>query len=81
MATTPVGFSVADDDLPLLDELVERFGGGDPNVFLRAAMRRMHHDMFADRMRQLQQDIRSDLRGRVIDRDEVARAVRQSADG
>ncbi|MCL2091736.1 MAG: hypothetical protein FWH11_11175 [Micrococcales bacterium] len=80
MATTPVEFAVADEDRPVLDELVARFGGGDHNVFLREAMRRMRHDLFAQRMRDLQADVRADLFGRVVDRDRVARTVRQVLD-
>jgi len=79
MATRSIGFVVADEDLPLLDELVARFGG-DRGVFLREAMRRMNHDLFAERMRDLQADVRSDLGGRVVDRGEVAQAVRQALD-
>ena len=80
MVAKSIGFAVADEDLPLLDELVARFGGGDRGVFLREAMRRMHHDLFVERMQALQANIRSDLGGRVVDRDETAQAVRQALD-
>lgn len=78
MATTSIKFAVADEDLPMLDELVARFG--DHNAFLREAMRRMRHDLFAERMRHLQADIRDDLFGRVVDRDRVTHTVRQVLD-
>ena len=80
MATTSIMFAVADDDLPVLDDLVSRFGSGDRNAFLREAMRRMRHDLFVERMRGVQANVRSDLFGRTVDRDRVAQAVRQVLD-
>jgi hypothetical protein len=77
MAATSITFSVAAEDLSMLDDLVSRLGGGDRDVFLRLAMRRMRHDAFVERMRDLQADVRADLFGRVLDRDRVALAVRQ----
>ncbi len=80
MATSSITFTVADEELPMLDALVERFGGGDPDAFLREAMRRMRHDLFAERMRGVQADIRDDLFGRVVDRDRAVHAVREVLD-
>ncbi len=80
MATTSITFAVAAEDLPMLDELVSRFGSGDRDAFLHEAMLRMRHDVFVARMRGLQADVRADLFGRVLDRDRVAHAVRQVLD-
>lgn len=80
MATHSIGFAVAVEDLPVLDELVARFGGT-RDAFLREAMRRMRHDLFVERMNDLQADIRSDLRGRVVGRNEVADVVSQALTG
>jgi len=79
MATKPIGFTVDIGDLQALDELVAQFGG-DRDAFLHEAIRRMRHDLFAERMCDLQEDIRSDLRGRVVDRDEVAEVLRLADD-
>ena len=38
MAAQTVGFAVADDDRPMLDRLVERYGHGNRSEFLRVAM-------------------------------------------
>lgn len=76
MAAKSIGFAVADEDAPLLKQLVEHYGHGNRSEFLRAAMKRMRHEMFAERMRVLQGEIREDLGGRVVSADEVAERIR-----
>ncbi|HZN74015.1 MAG TPA: hypothetical protein VFC00_20290 [Micromonosporaceae bacterium] len=49
MAAQTVGFAVADDDRPMLDRLVERYGHGNRSEFLRVAMKVMAHE-FASRV-------------------------------
>jgi len=44
MAAQTVGFAVADDDRPMLDRLVERYGHGNRSEFLRVAMKVMAHE-------------------------------------
>jgi len=77
MAARSIGFAVAEEDLPLLDELVKQFGGGNRSEFLRVAMRRMRHDAWAAKMRTLQADARAEVQGKVYTPDEVQGLVKQ----
>ncbi len=54
MVAQTVGFAVADDDRPLLERLVERFGHGNRSEFLRVAMRVMAAEERAERLRDIQ---------------------------
>lgn len=76
MAVKTVGFAIADDDRPLLDRLVERYGNGNRSEFLRAAMRVMAAEERAERFRALQERIHSQI-GRVYSPDEVNTLVRK----
>ena len=67
---------MADEDAALLDDLVAHFGNGNRSEFLRVAMKRMRHEMFADRMRVLQAGVRDDLGGRVLSPEEVTERVK-----
>ncbi|GAA4381069.1 hypothetical protein [Agromyces bauzanensis] len=75
MAAHTIGFAVADEDRARLDALVERFGHGNRSEFLRVAMRRMQHDLFAERVQLIQQRGRRDMGGRVLSPDEVRELV------
>lgn len=77
MAAKSVGFAVAEEDLPLLDELVEHFGGGNRSEFLREAMRRMRRDAWAERMQALQAGVHEELGGRYLSDDEIEATIRQ----
>lgn len=77
MAARSIGFAVAEEDLPLLDELVEQYGGGNRSEFLRVAMKRLRHDAWAQKMRTLQTDARKELGGRIYTPDEVQALVKQ----
>jgi len=77
MASRSIGFAVAEEDLPLLDELVEKYGGGNRSELLRVAMRRLRHDAWAEKMRTLQADARAEMGGRVYTPDEVQALVKQ----
>jgi Arc/MetJ-type ribon-helix-helix transcriptional regulator len=83
MSAKTVGFAIADEDRAQLDALVEHFGHGNRSEFLRVAMKRLHRDMLAERMQQLQAQAREDLGGRVVSPEEVTalvkRALRESA--
>jgi Arc/MetJ-type ribon-helix-helix transcriptional regulator len=76
MTAKSIGFAVAEEDAPLLEQLVVHFGHGNRSEFLRAAMKRMRHEMFADRMLTLQAGVREDLGGRVVSAEEVTERVR-----
>jgi hypothetical protein len=54
MATSTVGFAVADEDRERLDRLVEYFGGGNRSAYLRATLTVMESLARAERLRDLQ---------------------------
>lgn len=78
MAAKTVGFAISDEDREQLDALVEHYGNGNRSEFLRVAMKRLHRDMLAERMQQLQSRARVELAGRVVTRDEVTALVKQT---
>ncbi|GAA1850945.1 hypothetical protein [Myceligenerans crystallogenes] len=75
MTAQTIGFAVADEDREQLDALVEYFGHGNRSEFLRVAMKRMRHEMWAERMRGIQARGRAEMGGRVVSREEVAARV------
>jgi hypothetical protein len=54
MNTCTIGFAVADEDRPDLDELVEYFGGGDRSAYLRATIKVMKSVKLAEELRSIQ---------------------------
>jgi len=78
MAAKTVGFAIADEDREQLNALVDHYGNGNRSKFLRVAMSRLHHDMLAERMQNLQARARTELAGRVVTRDEVSALVKQA---
>ena len=54
MATSTIGFAVADEDRERLERLVQHFGGGNRSAFLRAALPVMESLARAERLRELQ---------------------------
>lgn len=74
MAVKTVGFAVADDDRPLLDRLVERYGHGNRSEFLRVAMKVMAAEERAERLRSLQERAHAEI-GRVYTPDQVNELV------
>jgi Arc/MetJ-type ribon-helix-helix transcriptional regulator len=76
MAARTVGFAVADEDRPLLERLVERYGRGNRSEFLRAAMNVMAAEERADRLRGLQERVHAQV-GRTYSADEVNDLVRK----
>jgi Arc/MetJ-type ribon-helix-helix transcriptional regulator len=77
MTAKTVGFAVAEEDEAGLKELVDHFGHGNRSEFLRVAMQRMRHELFAERMSRLQAEAREELGGRVVSRDEVDALVKR----
>ena len=78
MTAKTVGFAIADEDQPKLQALVEHFGNGNRSEFLRAAMKRMTHDMWAEKMRDLQRQAHDELGGRIVSREEVTALVKRT---
>jgi hypothetical protein len=54
MSTTTVGFAVSDEDRPLLDRLVERFGNGNRSEYLRQTLKVMESIAIAEELQELQ---------------------------
>jgi hypothetical protein len=54
MATSTMGFAVADEDRARLERLVEHFGGGNRSAYLRATLPVMESLARAERLRELQ---------------------------
>lgn len=77
MAATTVGFAVADEDRPLLDRLVDRYGQGNRSEFLRAAMKVMAAEERAERLRRVQAKAHLEV-GRVFTPDEVNDLVKET---
>ena len=75
MAAETVGFAIAAEDRPQLDELVNYFGDGNRSQFLRVAMKRMRHEMWAEKMRDIQARGRAEMGGRVVTREETAARI------
>lgn len=72
MAAVTVGFAIAESDRALLDDLVDFYAQGNRSEFLRLAIKRMERDRFAQRMQDLQAEVREQLGGKVLSQDEVA---------
>jgi Arc/MetJ-type ribon-helix-helix transcriptional regulator len=77
MAAVTVGFAIAESDRALLDELVDFYAQGNRSEFLRLAIKRMERDRFAQRMQDLQAEVREQLGGKVLSQQEVANLVRE----
>lgn len=54
MSAQTLGFAVQPEDRPILDELVEYFGGGNRSAYLRATLKVMKSIMIADQLRDAQ---------------------------
>ena len=54
MATTTIGFAVADEDRAELDELVDYFAQGNRSAYLRATLTVMKSIKLAEQLRELQ---------------------------
>lgn len=78
MSAKTVGFAVAEEDQAKLKVLVDHFGQGNRSEFLRVAMKRMTHEMLADKMRGLQEQARDELGGRVVSREEATALIRKT---
>jgi len=75
--TTTAYFSVAGNDLDLLERLANHYAGGDRSEFLRIAMKRMERDWIVQRLTETRKQIDKDLGGKVIGRDEVEGLIKK----
>ena len=55
MTTTTIGFAVSEEDRPLLDRLVARFGKGNRSEYLRETFRVMESIAIAEEIQELQE--------------------------
>ena len=55
MTTTTIGFAVSDEDRPLLDRLVARFGKGNRSEYLRETLRVVESIAIAEELQELQE--------------------------
>jgi Arc/MetJ-type ribon-helix-helix transcriptional regulator len=78
VATTTIGFAVADEDRDRLDRLVEHFGAGNRSAFLRAALPVMEALARADRLRELQARNAERVAAAGLDRADLLAAIRSS---
>lgn len=78
MASTTVGFAVADEDRERLDRLVEHFGHGNRSAYLRTSMKIMEGVMLAEELRELQAYGQRKLAERGYTIDDVPRLVREA---
>jgi hypothetical protein len=78
MATTTVGFAVADEDQERLARLVEHFGGGNRSAYLRATFSVMESLARAERLQELQADSAERLAAAGIADDELLDGIRMA---
>lgn len=77
MRAKTVGFAIADEDRPLLEELVAEYGGGNRSEFLRYAMKKIARDRLAERLSKLQLDARDDMDGKVYTTEETQDLIKK----
>jgi hypothetical protein len=81
MASTTVGFAVADEDRAELDELVEYFGQGNRSAYLRATLRVMKSIKLAEQLRDLQAYGQTRLAEQGLSLDDVPEVTRRVLKG
>jgi len=77
MRAKTIGFAIADEDRPLLDDLVAEYGGGNRSEFLRYALKKIARDRLAERMSRLQQEAREDMGGKVYTTEETQALIKK----
>lgn len=78
MGAKTVRIAVADDLLPALDEVVERFGRGNRSEFLRLAVRDYQGRLRLERMHALRDHSRAEREGLRYSTDEVLALIRET---
>lgn len=81
MATTTIGFAVAEEDRELLDELVRYFGNGNRSAYLRATMKIMQSVKLAEELREMQSYGQGRLAAKGLEVDDVAALTRRVLKG
>lgn len=81
MASTTIGFAIADEDRERLDRLVDHFGDGNRSAFLRESLRVMEGVMLAEELRDLQAYGQQKLAEKGYTLDDVSRLVREALKG
>ncbi|HEY2984503.1 MAG TPA: hypothetical protein VGJ38_10145 [Jatrophihabitantaceae bacterium] len=81
MATTTIGFAVADEDRQALAELVEYFGNGNRSAYLRATLKVMKSVQLAERLRDVQAYGQTKLAASGHSLDDIPDLVRQATKG
>lgn len=81
MATTTIGFAVADEDRGELEELVEYFGQGNRSAYLRATLKVMKSIKLAEQLRELQAYGQSKLAEQGLTLDDVSEVTRRVLKG
>ena len=78
MATSTMGFAVADDDRERLERLVRHFGGGNRSAYLRATLPVMESLARAERLRELQARNAERAAARGLDYDSLLAEVQRA---
>lgn len=78
MATTTVGFAVADEDQERLARLVEYFGAGNRSAYLRATLAVMESLARAERLRELQAESAERLAGENLSDGDLLEGIRRA---
>jgi hypothetical protein len=81
MSTSTLGFAVADEDRPILDELVDYFGNGNRSAYLRATLKIMRSVKLAEELRELQSYGQSTLAAQGLTIDDVTDLTRKVLKG
>lgn len=81
MSTSTLGFAVADEDRPVLDELVAYFGNGNRSAYLRATLRVMRSVKLAEELREVQAFGQSTLAEQGLTVDDIPAITRRVLKG
>ena len=81
LATTTIGFAVADEDRAALEELVAYFGNGNRSAYLRATLKVMKSVKLAEEFRVLQSYGQGKLAERGLDLDDIPAMTRRVLKG
>ena len=81
MGAKTIGFAVADEDRPQLDELVEYFGNGNRSAYLRETLKIMNSVKLAEEWQQLQAYGQSRLDALGLTIDDASSLVRRELKG
>lgn len=75
MAAQPISFAVETTDLPLLEELVTEFGGGNRSEFLRVAMKELKKKLRFQQMEELRVEMLVERGGKVYTTEDTLKLI------